>query len=255
MTDYAKILAASKEGTPVQVITLIDCPERSAGELGRTLVIHPDGTADGVLIDAAFSARLIAYVREAAWNRPEVFQLEEASEYRFFWEEYSKHRRALIFGGGHISLPLVELLSRMDFAVTVVDDRPEFANAARFPWAEAVVCESFTRVLKGDLGIDKNTAVIIVTRGHRYDLDCLKATLAQDSGYIGMIGSKRRTVGIIELIKEEGFSEAAIRRLHAPIGIDIGAATPTEIALSIAAQVVGVFNAASLASLSLQEGC
>ncbi len=249
------MLAAAKEGIPVQVITLIGCPNEFAEQMGQTLVLYPDGTVDGVLIDATVTAQVIEYTRRVSSDKPEVFQLEQNSACQFFREEYSSSRRALVFGGGHISLPLVEFLSRMDFAVTVVDDRPEFANAARFPWAKKVICESFTRVLKGDLAIDKNTAVIIVTRGHRYDLDCLKATLAQDSGYIGMIGSKRRTVGIIELIREEGFSAEAIRKLHAPIGIDIGAATPTEIALSIAAQVVGVFNAASLASLSLQEGC
>lgn len=109
--------------------------------------------------------------------------------------------------------------------MTVVDDRPESANKSRFPQARSVLCEDFRRALPG-LAVDGNTAVIIVTRGHRYDMDCLRATMGSCARYLGMIGSRKRVREIINLLREEGAPADPPQRLRAPIGLAIKAETP-----------------------------
>lgn len=147
--------------------------------------------------------------------------------------------RAVIFGGGHIALPLVTYASMLDFTVTVFDDRPAYANAARFPEADEVICDSFDNVLE-DVKLTENDYVIIVTRGHQHDTECLKGVLknAVRPAYIGMIGSKRRVGFVFERLGREGFTEEEISLVHSPIGLKIGAVTPAEIALSIFAEIV-----------------
>ena len=154
-----------------------------------------------------------------------------------FAEPYAPPSRLVILGGGHIALPLAEFGAKCGFSVTVADDRPMFANRQRFPWADEVVCEGFDRVFE-KLNINRSTFVVIVTRGHRHDLDCLRAVLPLETAYVGMIGSKRRVRAAFEQMREEGFPQEAIDRVHAPIGLKIGAKTPEEIAVSILSEVI-----------------
>ncbi|NPV90320.1 MAG: xanthine dehydrogenase [Firmicutes bacterium] len=152
-------------------------------------------------------------------------------------EPFFPEPRMIVFGGGHIALPLVEFADRLGFSVTVIDDRPSFANKNRFPNAARVICESFERCF--DLiTLNRSTFVVIVTRGHRHDMDCLRPALRYDTAYIGMIGSRRRVKSVKEQLLSEGCSMERLDRVNAPIGLDIGAVTPEEIALSIMAQVV-----------------
>jgi xanthine dehydrogenase accessory factor len=171
---------------------------------------------------------------------------------RLFWDRVVHKSRAVVFGGGHISQPLVQLLLLLEFEVTVVDDRPEFANKARFPGAHQVICDNFHKVLK-ELTIYPDTAIIIVTRGHRYDMDCLRAVMHYKTRYLGMIGSRRRIREIVNVMREEGAPEDLEERLRAPIGLDIKAETPAEIAVSIVAEVITVFRGGS--GLPLSGGC
>lgn len=152
-------------------------------------------------------------------------------------EPFSPKPRLVILGGGHIALPLVELAFMMGFTVAVCDDRPSFANRSRFPKADEVKCEFFDRYID-QLSLTSSTYVVIITRGHRHDLECYRKLALKELPYIGMIGSHRRIAGLKDELLEEGIPAAALARLHAPIGIDIGATSPEEIALSIIAQVV-----------------
>jgi len=252
VVDYRKMLEAKNAGVPVQVITLIGADDKTT--LGQMLLVYPDGRADGILLNEAVTQQVIDHVRQTAWERPIVFQVSTGSENRFFWDKFVNSRNAVVFGGGHISQPLVEMLAMLDFEVTVVDDRPEFANRARFPRAETVICNQFSKVLSsGELKINDSAAVIIVTRGHRYDLDCLRGTIALNSGYLGMIGSRHRVAGIIKMLSEEGVTKEQLEKLRSPVGIDIGAETPAEIALCIVAEVVAVFRSGTMRPLSLQQ--
>ena len=147
--------------------------------------------------------------------------------------------RLLLLGGGHISQPLCRYAADLDFRVTVADDRPSFANSSRFPEAEKIICADFPHAIE-EAAVTSNDYVAVLTRGHRYDADCLRALLRGDfPRYLGMIGSKRRVTALFRMLEEEGFSRSDLDRIHAPIGVDINALTVKEIALSIAAELVG----------------
>ena len=156
---------------------------------------------------------------------------------KYLLEPYFPEPKLVIFGGGHIAKPLSEYASRAGFGVVVVDDRPSFANTFRFPEANQVICESFERSF-GIINFNKSVFVVIVTRGHRHDMACLRAVLRHETAYVGMIGSKRRVRNTKDQLLEEGYSQDTIDRLFAPIGLDIGAVTPDEIAFSIIAQLI-----------------
>ena len=152
-------------------------------------------------------------------------------------EPYFPEPQLIIFGGGHIARPLVEFGAKAGFCVTVIDDRPSFANKQRFPDAENVICESFDKCF--DLiKLNQSAFAVIVTRGHRYDMDCLKRVLTYKTAYTGMIGSKRRVKSVMEQLLNEGHSKEELDNVNAPIGLEIGAVTPEEIAFAIISQVI-----------------
>ena len=151
--------------------------------------------------------------------------------------------RLILLGGGHVSLALYEAARRVDFAVTVVDDRPAFSSYARFPEAKEVVCDSFENALPR-LNVGAGDFVCVLTRGHRDDVTCVKYLLqGNEPRYLGMIGSKRRVKGLFDMLLEEGYDRERIGRIHAPIGLAIGAVTPAEIAVSILAELIAARHA------------
>lgn len=147
--------------------------------------------------------------------------------------------RLFVFGGGHVSIPVCRLAASVDFAVCVVDDRPEFANARRFAEADRVVCHDLETVV-AELSPDENSYALLLTRGHTYDRIILRQLLSGPWKYIGMIGSRRRVSILIEGLAEEGYDRDRLAAVHTPVGIPIGAETPEEIAVSIVAQLVAV---------------
>jgi xanthine dehydrogenase accessory factor len=169
------------------------------------------------------------------------------------WVFVEVQRRApelIIVGAGHIALPLAQLGSLCDFAVTVLDDRPTYANPARFPTARRVISAPLTETVR-DLPLDHDSFVVLVTRGHSQDVECLLEVLDRPVAYIGMIGSKRRVEAVFELLStEQGIDPAKFDRIYAPIGLDIGARTPAEIAVCIMAEIVNVLRGGPAPSLS-----
>lgn len=153
----------------------------------------------------------------------------------YYTEPVSRPGRVWIFGGGHVGAALVPVLSSLDFRVCVFDNRPDFAVQERFPEAKAVVCGDYR-----DLGISltKNDFAVIMTPGHQADYEVLTQVLRSDAAYIGCIGSAKKNAKVAEKLREDGFSDADIARIHAPIGLDILAETPAEIAVSIAAELI-----------------
>jgi xanthine dehydrogenase accessory factor len=146
----------------------------------------------------------------------------------------------ILLGVGHIALPLCKIGAILNFSVVVVDDRPSFANHLRFPEAEMVICDSFQKAIQ-ELQIGSSDYVCIITRGHRYDADCLRQILNNREHlprYLGMIGSRRRVRGLKEVLLAEGYPAEFLEQVHAPIGLDIHAETTEEIAVSISAQLV-----------------
>lgn len=145
----------------------------------------------------------------------------------------------VIMGGGHIALPLCSMAKILGYHVTVIDDRPLFANKQRFALADKVICNDFLHAL-ADIELSSKSFIIIVTRGHRHDKQCLRAVVNRPNAYIGMIGSKRRVKALMAEMHNEGIPHEALTKVHSPIGVDIGAQTPEEIAVSILAEVIKV---------------
>jgi xanthine dehydrogenase accessory factor len=247
---FKKLLSVQNSRTSADIFTLLDSEPKNEESIGKMLIMDAEGLVEGDCSEFVLQ-QILEKRRQTTWEKPISFWVEEKSGnvYRFFWDKIEQPFRVVVMGGGHISQPLVQILGMMNFAVIVIDDRPQFANVSRFPTAQRVICQTFTKAL-ATLKIDSNTALIIVTRGHRYDIDCLRATINKNFRYLGMIGSKRRIKEIIRLLEDEGVSAECLNRLNAPIGLDIGAETPTEIAVSIAAEVVAVFRGGSGIPLS-----
>lgn len=144
-----------------------------------------------------------------------------------------------LFGGGHISLDLAWMADRVGFRVIVLDDREEFANRGRFPMAHEVWAVRFEEALQ-KVAIGNDDFVVIVTRGHIHDLDVLRGVIARPAAYIGMIGSRRKKAMIFDQLLKEGIPRERLDEVHAPIGLDIHAETPAEIAVSIVAEMIYV---------------
>jgi xanthine dehydrogenase accessory factor len=144
-----------------------------------------------------------------------------------------------IFGAGHVSQFLAKVAKMVDFRVVVIDDRAEFANRERFPEADEIIVEDFHRVFD-QTTFNGGEFVAIVTRGHKYDAEVLSEILKRSARYTGMIGSKRKVKIVLDHMRETGFDESTIARVYAPIGIDIKAETPQEIAISIVAEMIRV---------------
>ena len=153
----------------------------------------------------------------------------------------------VICGGGHVGCELAKLASMVDLRVQVIDDRSEFACRERFPGAEKVICDSFDH-LKGHLVED--AFYVVATRGHRDDYACVRAILPTPHRYLGMIGSRGKVAAAMDRLRSEGFSEDALAGIFAPIGLKINAVTPTEIAVSILAQIIQEKNREHAASAS-----
>lgn len=151
-----------------------------------------------------------------------------------------REKTLLICGGGHVSVPVAQLGVLLGYEVTVVDDRAEFAQPQRFPTGVKTVCAPFEEYLAHTFPWSDNPdlSVVIVTRGHVGDAACLREAVKHPLTYLGMIGSRRKNHAIFQLLQGEGVDPQALARVHAPIGLDIGAQTPEEIAVAIAAQWV-----------------
>lgn len=169
---------------------------------------------------------------------PCISSVPKAS-YRLLLEPPTTVVQLVILGAGHIALPLAAMAKIVGYEVTVVDDRSSFANSARFPNADTIVCDDFERALDS-ININPQTFVVIITRGHRYDKVCLRKVINQSASYIGMIGSRKRVKALLAELEEEGVPNELLQKLYSPIGLNIGAETPEEIAVCILGELIKV---------------
>jgi xanthine dehydrogenase accessory factor len=173
-------------------------------------------------------------------NDPAVQVLTDSSgTVKLFLETWTPPATVFLFGAGHVSRPLCLLAKMAGFRVVVIDDREEFPTKARFPEADELIVRSFDADLS-ELPLGPNPYIVIITRGHLHDHQILRQVMKKPLGYLGMIGSRRKTEIIIEALRREGFSEEKIKTIHAPIGLAINAQTPEEIAISIIAELIQV---------------
>jgi xanthine dehydrogenase accessory factor len=232
-----------KKESPI-LVTITSAGDTKKKVLGRKTVFLPGKGEIGDLV--------IPDITEQVRRLAEMFRGEreiklltvsagEVNNVEVLLEPANKSPQLLILGGGHIAKPLVKMASILGCKTTVVDDRPVFANMERFPEAEQIVCQDFDTYLQ-NLKTGPDTFVVIVTRGHQYDLECLREVAGKPAAYIGMIGSRRKVKEVLKQLESEGVPAEKLNKVYSPIGLAIGSETPEEIALSILAEIVSVWR-------------
>lgn len=251
-TSAAELVLAAVEAGASAVTLLTVTPALGAGErlvvvVGADGAEHRHGTLGAAELDAAGVAAARTALADPR-HRDGMVELPGGAE------AYVEVRRAVqdlvIVGAGHIALPMARMGADLGFRVWVLDDRPDFATRERFPEAYRVLRADFSDPFK-DVPVNAGTHILLVTRGHRYDYDCLVRVLRYDPApaYVGMIGSRRRVRATFAQLRADGMPRSRLAKIHAPVGLDIGAETPEEIAVAVAAELVKVRRGGTGASL------
>ena len=253
--------AAEREsGRGAAIAVVIDDRSGNSWPAGSRLVVAGSGSLVGSLspeVDEVLLADALVLLHERR-SRLHSYLVEAGSTVRVshgqgnlevFFEVVHPPPQLIVVGAGHIALPLVRIASILDFEATVIDDRDDFASRERFPDASDILVGRY-RDTVASLAVDSHTYVVLVTRGHVHDQACLELVLESPAAYIGMIGSKRRVRTVMQRLAEKGFSAAALDRVFAPVGLDIGSQTPAEIALAIMAEIVNVRRGGRARSLA-----
>jgi len=250
-TDTAVIeeLARLEEQAQNTVIATLLTPGRAvvkiiAREDGTVVGTSGAPTVDPKILHAAQSkiGQDALEIVEIALTSAEAayFGFSVETPLRVFLESVLPPPTAYLFGGGHVSRAIAGLLPALGFEYVVIDDRADFLTPARFPAARTFLCERFEKACETPTLPPYTSYVLILTRGHQFDFQILQQALRWQVKYLGMLGSRRKITLFFEQLRAQGFDQQALDRIHAPIGIAIGADTPAEIAISVAAELIRV---------------
>lgn len=245
LLEHAQEVIAALDGGPGVAIA-----SRVAGtDLGAALLIREDGSQAGTLGHDALDTTAAKHARELmAYGRCGLVKADSGEE--LFIESFTSPPQLVVAGGGHIAKALAPLAKSLGFKVVIADDRAEYANSERFPQADEIYVAHLVDSIKS-MRITPNTAIVVATRGHKLDDVALLEAARSPAGYVGLVGSQRKTLLIFEHLVQEGIPVERLEQVHAPVGLDIGARTPEEIALSILAEVEMVRLGGSGRSLKL----
>lgn len=228
------VLAASTGGRPVALATLLRKQGRDFEPAGK-LFVETDGRAGGSLGSGALDERARALASDALrQGTARTVALDEGHE--LLVEPVLGKPRLVIVGGGHVGLSIARMASLLDYGVTVIEDRADFATRERFPEGVEVMHADMVEALE-TMDIGWNTFIVVATRGHKLDSHALRAAVKTQARYVGLLGSRRKTILIDRMLRDEGVPDERLRQVHAPIGLDLGGRTPGEIALSILAEL------------------
>lgn len=251
------LLAAMDSGEKAAIGVVMSHPD-SAYMGGRILLCGDK--RHGTLLDQGADQQVEELARKGLGGGTEVLpgihalSLTGGGEATLYLELHHPPLELVIVGAGHLAQPLCTLGALLGMTVRVFDDRPEFATRERFPEAHEVARVDFSDPFS-NRRLSLWSHVLLVTRGHRYDFECLRRVLQHDPfpGYVGMIGSRRRVRATFNALLEEGFSRDLLRKVRAPIGLDLGSETPAEIAVSVAAEIVQLWRGGSGQALKDME--
>ncbi|MBZ5724702.1 MAG: XdhC/CoxI family protein [Acidobacteriia bacterium] len=252
MDVYEELVRLRNLGQKCALATIVEVQGSIPSYESAKLLVREDGSMTGTIGGGCVEAEVWNAAREViASEKPKrlTFNLGQDAAYdnglicggqlEVFVEPVMPLPHAYIFGAGHISKSLSKVAALAGFATVVIDNRETFANRDRFPEASAIHAAEYEEVFP-QLPINETSYVIIVTRGHRDDMRVLKLAIATPARYIAMIGSKRKVLNVVRELEKEGASREALARIHAPMGLDIGAISPEEIAVSVAAEMIAV---------------
>ena len=244
--------AAERNGEPAAFVTVVATRGSTPQKAGAKMVVFADGRLVGTIGGGCVEAEMVGRARLAIdLHEPQLASYDltpdQASEdglvcggrMEVFIEPIQSVPTLLLFGAGHVAQPLARLAHAVGFRVEVADDRPKFANPGRFPDAAKVVVEA-PREAAASLSLGRSSYAVVVTRGHRGDADALEAVVGRGLKFVGLLGSKAKLVHVLTELEDRGVPAEARAEVRCPLGIEIGAETPEEIAVSILSEMVAV---------------
>ena len=232
-----EIVDAYDGGQPVSLATVVNAKDGGPA-LGSKLLLRVDGSVSGSLGNAELDAKAIEIAQKVAdLGSNESFSLDDGTE--VFVEGFTTPPTLVMVGGGHVGKATADLAHSLGYRVYLVDDRPEFSNEERFPYADETVVAPYDKWAE-HLDLNVNSFVVVATRGHRYDDMALESALSTRARYIGLLGSRRKTIMIYRRLLEQGVPLERLKEVSAPVGLNIGALEPEELAVSIMSEIIMV---------------
>jgi xanthine dehydrogenase accessory factor len=249
---FAAVAEALERGEPAALVTIVSTTGSTPQRVGAKMLVFPDGRMVGTIGGGCYENDAFWKAREAITNRkPQLVHYELDDDFAqetglicggqmsVYIEPVEPSPELYVVGAGHVGYHLATMAQDVGFQVHVIDDREKFASRERFPNAAEVVTEDIPTWLERT-AIPPHAYVVIVTRGHNNDLDALRALAPRELRYLGLIGSKAKVARIQDQLISEGMPSELLTQVNAPIGLDIGAVTPQEIAVSILAELIAV---------------
>ena len=248
------VSSAVEKGIETAVVTVLEVKGSSPGKEGAMMAVFSDGSILGTVGGGALEYEFIQEALKAIKENKSCeksFELTEKGSLhmkcggfvRAYIKVFAKREKLLIMGGGHLGAELYTLGKFLNKYVVIFDDREEFANRERFSEADEIIFGKMEETVK-NYSVDENSYIIIVTRGHENDKECLKAILDKKVSpkYIGMVGSRGKVLSTYKELLDEGYSKEELKKIFSPIGLDISSSEPKEIALGIMAEIIAVKN-------------
>lgn len=248
------VSSAVEKGIETAVVTVLEVKGSSPGKEGAMMAVFSDGSILGTVGGGALEYEFIQEALKAIKENKSCeksFELTEQGSLhmkcggfvRAYIKVFAKREKLLIMGGGHLGVELYTLGKFLNKYVVIFDDREEFANRERFPEADEIVFGKMEETVK-NYSVDENSYIVIVTRGHENDKECLKAILDKKISpkYIGMVGSRGKVLATYKELLDEGYSKDELKKIYSPIGLDISSSEPKEIAFGIMAEITAVKN-------------
>lgn len=249
---FAAIAEALERGETAALVTIVSARGSTPQRVGAKMLVFADGRTIGTIGGGCYESDAFGKAREAITaRRPQLVHYELSDDFAqetglicggqmdVYIEPIEPSPELYIIGGGHVGYHLARLAHEVGFRVHVVDDREKFANRERFPTAEEVVADDIPTWLAATT-LPPHAYAVIVTRGHTNDLEALRALAPRELRYLGLIGSRAKVARVYDALTADGVPAEQLTRIHAPIGLDIGAVTPQEIAVSILAELIAV---------------
>src|SRR5262245_27769808 len=256
--------SALERGEAAALVTIVRASGSTPQRTGAKMLVYADGRIVGTIGGGCYENDALGRAREAiATGKPELVKYDLNDDFvqesglicggqmEVYIDPITPVPALYIVGAGHVGWHLARFAGDAGFRIHVIDDREKFANAERFPGAEAIEVDDIGAWLHR-AELPASAYVVVVTRGHTHDFDALRALAARDLRYIGLIGSRAKVARIFDALQAEGMPVECLARVHAPIGLDIGAITPAEIAVSILAELIAIRHGKDVSAVSMK---
>jgi len=256
--------AALERGEPAALVTIVRSSGSTPQRTGAKMLVFADGRTVGTIGGGCYENDALGKAREAIANgKPALVKYDLNDDFvqesglicggqmEVYIDPIAPSPALYVIGAGHVGWNLARIAADAGFRIHVLDDREKFANAERFPFADTIEVDDIGAWLhKAEL--PASAYVVVVTRGHTHDFEAVRALAARDLRYLGLIGSRAKVARIFDALESEGMPLECLQRVHAPIGLDIGAITPAEIAVSILAELIAIRHGKDVSSVSMK---